>query len=151
MSAVLAGCGASGGSDRGEGARTPRGVRTAAAATSGQALTPDTVAYIEIARASGTLRGSAAATAVAHTQHLAGRAAAASAARRVAMLRPGDAGLATLQRATRSALAAALAAGRDPRSQRAAALAAVSATDMINRGLRRYAARRPQLLALVPD
>jgi hypothetical protein len=75
----------------------------------------------------------------------------ASAAQRVVRLQPSDRGLLALLGATRSALDAALAAARDPRAQRAAAVAALHATDAINRGLRRYAAHHPQLRALVPD
>jgi hypothetical protein len=45
----------------------------------------------------------------------------------------------------------ALTAGPSAASQHAAAVAALKATEAINRELRRYAARHPELQALVPD
>jgi hypothetical protein len=51
----------------------------------------------------------------------------------------------------RAALAAALAARHDRRSQRAAAIDALKATDAINKRLETYAARHPDVQALVPD
>jgi uncharacterized Ntn-hydrolase superfamily protein len=50
-----------------------------------------------------------------------------------------------------AALKAALAARDDRRSQRAAAIGAIQATDSVNRLLRRFAARNPDVQALVPD
>jgi hypothetical protein len=51
----------------------------------------------------------------------------------------------------RATLKAALAAGRDHRSQRAAATDALNATSAINKQLEAYAARHPEVQALVPD
>jgi len=50
-----------------------------------------------------------------------------------------------------AALAAALAASRDRGSQRAAAIGALKTTDAINKQLEAYAARHPDVQALVPD
>jgi hypothetical protein len=129
---------------------------SASAAQSGsggapRALPPDVVAYIEIARASGALRGSAAAAALGHATHLSNAAALASFVPRVAGLRPTDVKLAALRDTMRSALGAALAAGRGRAAQQAAAGAAVRATDAVNRALRGYAAKHPQLASLIPD
>lgn len=50
-----------------------------------------------------------------------------------------------------AALDAALAARGDRRSQHAAAVAALRATDSVNAQLRRYASRHPEVQAMIPD
>jgi hypothetical protein len=111
----------------------------------------DNLAYVEIARASGTLRANAAATALGHSRRIANLAAISAASQTVLRVRPSDSGLLALRGSMRAALSAALAARRDPRSQHTAALAALKATDTINGRLRLYATRHPDVRALVPD
>jgi hypothetical protein len=149
ISLAVVACGSDRSSERG-------GSRAASAAKSDpgaapRKLPPDVVAYIEMARASGSLRGSAARAALGQALRLGDTAAVAAFVPRVVKLRPSDGGLVVLREMTRSALEAALSAGPSRGTQRAAAVAAVRATDAINRGLRRYAARHPQLASLIPD
>jgi hypothetical protein len=149
ISLALVACGSHHSSERG-GSRST----SAANSNSGAAppkLSPDVAAYIEIARASGSLRSSAARAALGQAVRLANTAAVATFVPLVAKLRPRDGGLVVLREMTRSALEAALGAGTSRGAQRAAAVAAVRATDAINRGLRRYAAHHPQLASLIPD
>jgi hypothetical protein len=111
----------------------------------------DQDAYLAIARASGALRASAAAAAVNKAPSLTDRHSLRYAASLVRGLHPRDHDLAALQVAIGAALKAALAAPGDARAQRRAAVAAIAATDTINRGLRRYANRHPYVLGLIPD
>jgi hypothetical protein len=149
ISVALVGCGSHHSTQRG-------GSRSTSAATSdsgaaARKLPADIVAYVEIARASGSLRSSAARAALGRSPRLGDTAGVAAFVPQVAKLRPSDGGLTVLRDMTRSALEAALSAGTSRGAQRAAAVAAVRATDTINRGLRRYAARHPKLAGLIPD
>jgi len=111
----------------------------------------DSLAFVEIARASGTLRTGSAAAALGRARHIANLSAIAAAARTVLGVQPRDPGLIALRESIHAALSAALAARPDRRSQHAAAVAALSATDSVNAQLRRYASRHPEVQALVPD
>jgi len=111
----------------------------------------DNLAYLEIARASGTLRTNAAAAALGRAPRIANLPAIAAATQTVLQLQPRDSGLITARKRMRAALDAALAARGDRRSQRAAAIDALKATDGINRQLETYAARHPDVQTLVPD
>jgi hypothetical protein len=111
----------------------------------------DKEAYLAIARASGALRASVAAADIGKASKLADRQSLAYAAALVGRLHPRDDELRTLQQATSAALHAALAAPRDPRAQRRAAVTAIAATNVLNRGLRRYASHHPYVLGLIPD
>jgi hypothetical protein len=148
ISLALVACGSHNASERG-GSRSASATKSDSG-TPGE-LPPDVVAYIEIARASGSLRGSAARAALGQALRLGDTAGLAAFVPRVTKLRPSDGGLIALREMTRSALVAALAARTSRGAQRAAAVAAVRATDAINRGLQRYAARHPQLANLIPD
>jgi hypothetical protein len=120
-------------------------------AEQGRAHEADNLAYLEIARASGTLRANAAAAALGRAPRIANLPAIAAAAKTVHQVQPRDNGLIRARARTCAALAAALAARRDRRSQRAAAIDALKATDAINKRLGTYAARHPEVQALVPD
>jgi hypothetical protein len=111
----------------------------------------DTLAYLAIARASGALRASAALAAVGKAPSLENRSMLATAGQALSAVHPRDRNLTALEQTTRQAIDAALSAHQDRSSQHAAAVAAMSATDSINRRLRRYAKRHPELQALVPD
>jgi hypothetical protein len=106
---------------------------------------------VQIARASGTLRTNAAATALGRGQRIANPSAIASAAQLLHDVRPRDRRLMAIALRMRAALAAALKARPDRAAQRGAAIAALRATDTINLELRHYAARHPELQALIPD
>jgi hypothetical protein len=111
----------------------------------------DDLAFVEIARASGTLRTNVAAAALGRARRIANLPAIAAAAQTLREVRPRDRGLTALRGRMRAALEAALAAHPDPRSQHAAAIAALKATDAVNGQLRRYASRHPEVQALIPD
>ncbi|GAC1436109.1 MAG: hypothetical protein NVSMB51_06760 [Solirubrobacteraceae bacterium] len=111
----------------------------------------DKLAYLELARASGVLRASAAATALGQARQLGARDSLVAAEGLVAGLRPADRLLRELRGTVGRELAAALAASSGSSAQRVAARRATTATDAINSQLRRYAARRPQLATLIPD
>jgi hypothetical protein len=111
----------------------------------------DQDAFVEIARASGALRAGTAAVALGQARRISGRGEIASAVRLVAGLRPRDRQLSRLKRQIEVALRAVLAGRSDPRSERAAAKAALGATTRINGALRRYADRHPSLAQVIPD
>jgi hypothetical protein len=139
LSSLLAvGCGSNGAKRRG-------------AQPSPRASSADELAYVQIARASGTLRTNAAAAALGRAVRIANPAAIASAAQLVRDVRPRNQSLMALALRMHEAMASALRAGHDRRAQRSAAMAALKATDNINLGLRHYAARHPELRALIPD
>lgn len=144
--ALAAGCGG----------HSPAGHRQGGAARTSQAERrriheADNLAYLEIARASGVLRANTAAAALGRARRIADRSAVAAAAGTLPQVHPHDSGLIAARAKMRGALAAALAARRDGRSQRAAAIDALKATDAINKQLHAYAARHPDVQALVPD
>jgi hypothetical protein len=139
-----AGCGG----DRRQGSRAHAAARARARGAVPQA---DKDAYLAIARASGALRASVAAAAIGKATSLAHRQSVAYAAAVVRRLHPRDRELRALRVAVSAALEAALVAPRDPHGQRRAALAAIAATDKVNRGLRRYANRHPYVIGLIPD
>src|SRR5437588_5185727 len=85
-----------------------------------QAANADELAYVELARASGTLRTNAAAAALGRARRIADHPAISAQAKAVSDARPRDALLRTVQRETEHALKAALAANPDRRAQRAA-------------------------------
>jgi hypothetical protein len=143
---VLAGCG---GSFSERLTTSARGAEHHSAAR--QLSVVDQDAFVEIARASGELRAGTAAVALGKAQRISGRGEIASAIRLVAGLRPRDGQLSRLKRQIDVALRAVLAARSDPRSERAAAKAALGATTRINGGLRRYADRHPSLAQVIPD
>jgi hypothetical protein len=152
LAAVIVGCGGSGS----KGALSGPELTTATRGEGKQSTAPrlpraDEDAFIVIARASGSLRAGTAAVALGKAERISGRASMANARVLVADIRPRDAQLARLGRQIDQALRSALMAAVDPRSQRAAAKAALAATDAVNRGLRRYADRHPAVALLVPD
>jgi hypothetical protein len=144
--AVAVGCGGHS-SNAGKG---PSAARTSKA-EAGRVHRADLLAYLEIARASGTLRAKTAAAALGRAPAIANRTQIVDAAKTVLKVRPHDSGLITARGRMLAALKAALAARDDRRSQRAAAMGAIQATDGINRLLRHYAARNPDVQALIPD
>jgi hypothetical protein len=146
--ALTLGCGGHRSSGRTDGSG---GVQQTSQAEQRRAHEADNLAYLEIARASGTLRANAAATALGRAPRIANLPAIAAAAKTLLQVQPRDSGLITTRGRMRAALAAALAARGDRRSQRAAAIEALKATDAINRQLETYAARHPDVQALVPD
>jgi hypothetical protein len=141
LGTVIAGCGGS----------SHRSSTSKAGDQAAKAPTADESAFVEIARASGSLRGAAAPVAVGKAARLGGRTSMQSARRLVATIRPKDAKLAQLKSQIIDALRAALAARADASSQRRAAKTAMVATDAINRSLRKYAQHHPGLAQLIPD
>jgi hypothetical protein len=84
-------------------------------------------------------------------ERLQGRRDLVAAGHRLAALRPRDRQLAALRAKLRAALAAATRPVHRPGAVRRAARGALRATDLINAGLRSYAARHPATAALIPD
>jgi hypothetical protein len=111
----------------------------------------DGLAYLAIARASAALRMSAAPAAVGKALRIANRPSLTTAARSLVAVHTRDARLLRALADARAALASVTSVRSDRRSQHAAALRAIAATDRINRYLRLYAARHPELQSLVPD
>ena len=111
----------------------------------------DDLAYLEIARASASLRAGVVSVAVGHARRISKQPELASAAGLVRRLRPRDGDLITARQTTQEALHAALSAPLDPHSQRSVARAVVHSTELINRRLRSYAADHPSVQSLIPD
>lgn len=114
-------------------------------------LTGDDLAYLAIARASGTVRANVAATALGRARRISDLAAMRAAATTVAHLRPSASSLIAAQRSIATALTQALSAGPNRGAQRAAAASALHTTDDVNAKLRLYAAAHPVVQTLVPD
>jgi hypothetical protein len=111
----------------------------------------DRTAFYEIATVSGSLRLSAAPVALGQTDRPPASQELVTARHRLAALRPRDRQLARLRAKLRAALAVALRPVHGLGAVRQAARKALHATDVINAGLRSYAARHPATAALVPE
>jgi hypothetical protein len=111
----------------------------------------DRTAFYGIATVSGSLRLSAAPVALGQTDRPANRAELVAARHRVAALRSRDPQLSTLRAKLSAALAIDLRPVHGLAAIRQAARRALHATDVINAGLRSYAARHPATAALIPD
>lgn len=144
--ALAVGCGGHG-SGNGKHGVTPRTSR----AEQRRVHEANNLAYLEIARASGALRANTAAAALGRVPRITDRPAIAAAETTLLQIHPHDSDLVVARTRMQAALKAALAAHGDRRSQRAAAIAALRATDAINKQLQAYAARNPDVQSLVPD
>jgi len=149
FAAHLVGCG-DGGSATRNGER-PHAERGASQRRSAEIPHADRTAFYEIATVSGSLRLSAAPVALGQTDRPTNRAELAAARSRVAALRPRDRQLSTLRAKLRAALAIDLRPVHGLAAIRQAARRALHATDVINAGLRSYAARHPATAALIPE
>jgi hypothetical protein len=111
----------------------------------------DRTAFYEIATVSGSLRLSAAPVALGQANRQHGTEELVTARHRLAALRPRDPQLARLTAKLRAALAVAIRPVHGLGAVRQAARRALHATDVINAGLRSYAARHPATAALIPE
>jgi len=149
FAAHLVGCG-----DRGSATRNgERGHVEQGASQSRSAEIPkaDRTAFYAIATISGSLRLSAAPVALGQTDRPTDRAELVAARHRVGALRPRDRQLSTLRAKLGAALAVDLRPVHGLAAVRQAARGALHATDVINAGLRSYAAHHPATAALIPD
>jgi hypothetical protein len=149
FAALLIGCGDGGSATRnGERQHVEQG---ASQRRSAEIPHADRTAFYEIATVSGSLRLSAAPVALGQANRQHGTEELVTARHRLAALRPRDPQLARLTAKLRAALAVAIRPVHGLGAVRQAARRALHATDVINAGLRSYAARHPATAALIPE